>query len=354
MKINLKDFSKKVKIVFIRYVLGLILSKQGKTCSAIALVFGISHDVVYNFLSMNEDLAVLFPNIMISLANHFHKQKPGWLIIDDTSLSKKFAKFIEGVHWVYNSSLGRPEYGFCIVVIAWSNGNITIPIAFDFWFSEEICKETHKTKPEIAQDLINKLGKQVNYTKILADAAYISIDIIDFHKKMKNQYLSRIHSNRKVTICGVCEQIKLHKALRLKGNSRAKITKVLIQGREVNIITFKRFNKRILDYQTVYLITNIYCDPYEIVKMYEGRWNIEPIFRTSKQHLGLALCQAQSIEKQKQHICAVFISYAFVQHEKCAFNLNCAEDAIRMLQASKLRFNTNRFVRFCRDFGCYA
>jgi putative transposase len=352
MKITLKKFQKLVKGVIVKYVLGLILSKSGKTCSMIASLFGISHDVIYRFLSANEELTVLFPDLMINLVNYFHALKPGWLIIDDTSLSKNFAKFIEGVYWVYNSSLGRPEYGLCIVVIAWSNGDITIPIAFDWWFSEEITKNRHKTKIAIAQRLLVKVKDQVKHTHILSDAAYISVDMIKFHEIHKNLYINRIHSTRKVeTFSGACEQIKNHPSLRLNRNQRAKVTAVTIQGQKAYIVSFKRFKQRSCEYETVYLITNINRPAREIVEMYEGRWHIEPIFRTSKQHLGLALCQARSIEKQNNHVRGVFIGYAFLQYEKYLQKFNCPEAAMRLLQASNLNDVSMQFERFCRDFA---
>jgi SRSO17 transposase len=254
MKITLKNFNKLVKAVVVKYVLGLILSKNGKTCTAIASFFGLYHDSIYRYLSDNTDLTVLFPNLMIKLANHFHTIKPGWLVIDDTSLSKIHAKYIEGVHWVYNSSLGRPEYGLCIVVIAWTNGDVTIPIGFDWWFSEEISQEQHETKTAIAQRLIRNVYGIVNYTHILADAAYISVAMIDFHEELKNKYINRIHSSRKmVTSDGKCEQIKNHPNLRLKGNQRAKITSITIQGRAAYVVTFKRQRKHSNEYDTVYL-----------------------------------------------------------------------------------------------------
>lgn len=355
MKITLEKFNNLVKAVVVKYILGLILSKRCKTCTALASFFGLCHDVIYRYLSSNIDLTVLFPNLMIKLANHFHAIKPGWLVIDDTALSKIFAKYIEGIHWVYNSSLGRPEYGLCVVVIAWTNGDVTIPIGFDWWFSKEITQGQHETKIAIAQRLIRRVHGVVDYTHILSDAAYISVAMIDFHEELKTRYINRIHSSRKVTTAdGRCEQIKNHPKLRLKGNQHAKIVPVMIQGRNAFIVTFKRRKKHAYEYDTIYLITNIADNPHNIVKMYEGRWNIEPMFRTMKQSLGLMLCQARGLEKQQRHILGVFVGFAFLQHKKYAHNLTCSEDAIRLLQNLNPNSAARQFIRFCRDFACTA
>jgi transposase len=132
--------------------------------------------------------------------------------------------------------------------------------------------------------------------------------MIDFHEELKTRYINRIHSSRKVTTAdGRCEQIKNHPKLRLKGNQHAKMVPVMIQERNAFIVTFKRRKKHAYEYDTIYLITNIADNPHNIVKMYEGRWNIEPMFRTMKQSLGLMLCQARGLENSSGISCAFLL-----------------------------------------------
>lgn len=348
---SLKKLEWLVKGAFVKYALGLILSKEKRVCTRIADLFGISHDSIYRYLNNRADLSAQFPELMIKLACHFHAIKEGWMVIDDTVLSKIHAKYIEGVHLVYNSSLRRPEKGLCIVVIAWTDGDIIIPLGFDWWLSEEICPENHETKIKIAQRLITNLIKVAPFRKMLADAAYISVDMIKFLEKLGIDFVTRIHSNRKVTTKdGTCEQMKNHPALKLNRNLRAKITRVMLQDVEVNIVTFKRKKKYSEEYEAVFLVTKINANAYEIVKMYDIRWEIEPMFRAMKQSLGLMQCTARSLDKQANHINAVFFAFGFVQHEKFIKNLPCFEDAIRHFQDLKITQTTASFNRFCRDF----
>ena len=349
MKQSLKKLEWLVKKSFVRYALGLVLSKDQKVCTKIARLFSISHDSIYRYLSKNMDIAACFPSLMIALAKRFHEKSPGWFIVDDTALSKIYAKYIEGINWIYNSSLKRPEKGLCIVVIAWTNGDITIPIGFEWWHSKKICKDKHKTKIKIAQELICKVA--VEFDNFLADAAYISLDMIQFLYQRKIKFVTRIHSNRKVqTEDGICEQMKKHPKLRLSKNCRSKIVKVTMKGQPVNIVVFKRKKKSSCEYETVFLVTNIDASPKEIIKSYRIRWEIEPMFRAMKQLLGLTQCSARSLDKQCLHINTVFFDFAFIQNVKFNNKLASVEEAVRHLQCAKLKNTTTSFNRFCREF----
>lgn len=351
MKESLRNFGWLVKGAFVKYVLGLILSKDKRFCTRIAQLFGASHDSIYRYLLKRSDLSAQFPNLMIKLAQHFHATKKGWLVVDDTALSKIYSKYIEGVHLVYNSSLRRPERGLCIVVIAWTDGEIIIPIGFDWWFSKEIAPEKYQTKIKIAQRLINNVCEAKSFTRLLADAAYISVDMIKFLNNLKIEFVTRIHSSRKVTTSdGICMQMKLHPGFRLNRNLRSKIVKVMMQDVEVFIVVFKRKKKNSCEYEKVFLATNIRTSANEIIKMYDNRWEIEPLFRCTKQSFGLMQCSSRALEKQALHINAVFFGFAFIQYETSRKKLPRLEDTIRQFQDLKIDAVVSSFSRFCRDF----
>ncbi len=132
MQASLETSNKNVKTRFFQYTLGLILSMEKRSCTNLSKLFDISHDTLYRFLCKHDLFLKFLPHIMIRIAHYFSQIGEGFLILDDTSISKEFSKLIEGVFDVYDSLLGRPKRSLCIVVIAWSNGNITIPIGFNF------------------------------------------------------------------------------------------------------------------------------------------------------------------------------------------------------------------------------
>ena len=220
---TLKKITESVKKNFTFYILGLILNLEKKNCTKMAKVLNKSHDALYRFLAKHDLFVPLFPSFFIKMANHFAKQKPGFLIVDDTAVSKIFAQCIEKLAWIYNSSLGRPERGLCIVVVAWSNGDITIPLAFTWWFSKKVVdKDCYKTKIQHACDLIDQIRKLVKFDYLLADGLYFSKDMAAFLNDRSIKFLMRCASNRKITtVDGVSEQIKNHQAIRLKRNQHS-------------------------------------------------------------------------------------------------------------------------------------
>jgi len=134
------------KIYIIRYIAGLILSNERKTCVGISRLFGVSHNSIYRFLLQQDFLLKLFPDLLICIAKHFDKQKKGWLVFDNTGISKRYSKFIEGVTEYYNSNESRLDYGISLVVVAWNNGNITIPINYDCWIHKDLVQQHFKKK----------------------------------------------------------------------------------------------------------------------------------------------------------------------------------------------------------------
>jgi hypothetical protein len=192
------------------------------------------------------------------MANHFAKQKPGFLIVDDSAVSKIFAQCIEKLAWIYNSSLGRPERGLCIVVVAWSNGDITIPLAFTWWFSKKVIdEEKYKTKIQHACVLIDQIKRLVKFDYLLADGLYFSKDMVRFLNEQSIKFLMRCASNRKITTAnGICEQIKNHPETRLKKNQHSKKVLACYGDQCLYFITQKRLNKN-NEYENVYLVSNI-------------------------------------------------------------------------------------------------
>ena len=224
LMITLKKISESVKKNFTFYILGLILNLEKKNCTKMAKVLNKSHDSLYRFLLKHDLFIPLFPSFFIKMANYFAQYKSGFLIVDDSAVSKIFAQCIEKLAWIYNSSLGRPERGLCIVVVAWSNGEITIPLTFTWWFSKKVVdKEHYQTKIQHACNLIDQISNLVKFDYLLADGLYFSKDMAAFLNYQSIKFLMRCASNRKITTCdGVSEQTKNHTALKLQRNQHSK------------------------------------------------------------------------------------------------------------------------------------
>ena len=81
-----------------------------------------THDAIYQTLQKQKLLLPVFPKLLIDMVRHFSATRKGWLIIDDTTITKLFSESIEGIDSHYNASIGRCERGLCVVTIAWSDG----------------------------------------------------------------------------------------------------------------------------------------------------------------------------------------------------------------------------------------
>ena len=326
---------KSVKKSFEYYTFGLLKCLVKKTCTEMAISLSVNHDSIYRFLNSKISFEEVFTSIMINVVAYYSRENSGFFIVDDTAIPKIFSRVMTGVGLVYDSCLGRPNKGYSIVVLAWSNGKIVLPIAFQFWFPKDVVDEKdQRKKSKISQDLLIKYGKKVLHNFVLLDGLYCSANMINFLNEMLFKFEMRIARNRIVTINGKTCRIDTHPELRLSRNARSKTVKGHWQGIELYFTADKRINKN-NEYEIVFQASNMNIPSEEHVNNYKMRWGIEKMFRTSKQKLGLGDCQSRSIEKQRGHIYAVFYVFALTQILKNKNHLDCSEDVIKQLRSAK-------------------
>lgn len=216
----LSKLSKKVKQGFLSYVLGLILTKEKKVCTKMAKVLRIYHDFLYRFLSKTKVFLPFFPALMLTIVKCFDQSK-SWIIIDDTTLLKNFAKKLVGVGTVFNTALGRPDRGLCVAVIAWTNGDVTIPLRFVYYYSKELTGDHFKTKSELAEELITKLSGKIQFEALLIDGHYTTQRLIKFLIKRQIEFVGKMPRNRIIeTKNGIRARIDRHPDLKLVKNQR--------------------------------------------------------------------------------------------------------------------------------------
>ena len=349
----LDKLSKKVKKGFFSYSLGLILNKEKNVCTKIAEVLGIKHDFLYRFFVKAKVLLPSFPSLMLSVIKCFNQSR-SWIIIDDTSLLKAFAKKLIGVYTVFNTALGRPDKGLCIVVIAWTNGHVTIPIRFLYYYSKDITGDSFKTKSQLAKELMTKILGKIPFEALLIDGHYTTQHLIKFLIKFNIDFVGKIARNRVIeSKNGIRARIDNHPNLKLFKNQRTAKVYATFAGEWFYFSVHKRKNKA-GDWTYLYLVSNIDLKSKEYFYHYDRRWNIEPIFRTFKQSLGFQDCESIDLEKQNIHIYSIFFSYAFLQKEKVEYNLKNPETAIKQLSMLKTNDAMSRIVAFSQNFDHVA
>ncbi len=219
---------------------------------------GISHDKIYRFLTSHEIFLRLFPDLLIKYAESCSKQKSGWLILDDTGISKRHAKVIEGLTRYYDSSENRSSYGISLVVLAWSNGDVTIPIGHRAWVHKEIMQEHYKNKKELAQELIlEAVNSELPFQYAVLDGLYCSKDMINFFQQNKIEFEMKIHSNRSVEVGGEKSQLKVHPKIRLRKNEHSRTVKGCWYGNNLYFTIAKRRHKNKNTYNIIYQVSNM-------------------------------------------------------------------------------------------------
>ncbi len=278
----------------VSYIKGLICVFENANCSSLARVVNCSHDSLARVLNGRKFCwQTLLQNFLLRT---FGKLQEGYLIIDDTVVSKIFAKKIENLSWVYCSKIGKVIQGLDIVMLAWSNGKLTIPLAIKVYQ-----KSSGKTKIDLALELIDFakfLDLKPEY--VTFDCWYAADKILEKIEELGWVFITQIKKNRKIN--GI-------QARHLFPNPYWISQGRLSGGCEVKIV---RHGKK-------YFITNdLSLGKQEILKLYKGRWLVETVFRMLHSKLGIDQCQSISLESQTAHFYFCLFAFLCLEKEKIA------------------------------------
>lgn len=276
----------------IHYIKGLMCVFENANCVSLSAVSEVSHDRLARVLNKEKFCwQTLLQNFLVRT---FGKLQDGYLMIDDTVISKQFARKIENVAWVYDSVVGRSILGINLVMIAWSNGKVTIPLAIKVYQ-----KENGKTKIDLAAELLDyakKLGIKPRY--VAFDSWYTAMKVFRKIVDCKWTFVTQLKKNRKLDGIPVREIFK---------NPYWIKTGKLVGGLEVLVV---RNGKK-------YFATNdISMSKEELLSSYKKRWKIETVFRALHDKLGLDECQARKLISQAAHYHLCLMSYITLEKER--------------------------------------
>ena len=276
----------------IKYLKGLMCVFENATCVALSEISKNSHDSLARVLNGKKFCwQTLLQNFILRT---FGKLQGGYLMIDDTIISKRFARSIENVAWLYDSKIGRSILGLNIVLIAWSNGEITLPLAIRVYQ-----KNNGKTKIDLAVELIEqvkRLGIKPRY--ITFDSWYAAQKVFKAIAKCRWKFATQLKSNRKLN--GIpLKEIQRNPYWMMEG---------IIAG-EIKVVVVRNGKK--------YFASNdLKLSKKELLSAYKGRWNIETIFRMLHHKLGLDRCQMRKIDSQNAHFHLCLMAYATLEQER--------------------------------------
>jgi SRSO17 transposase len=268
----------------INYILAL-LSTEGKfSCLKSAEnIKKVSHDKLTRFLSFfDEKQEIDIKNL----------PKGGRIVIDDTSLSKIYAKSIEGIRYVYCSTLNKSIKGYTVLKIIYVHGNDIYNLEDIIWDKQE------GTKNEIVRKKLKEYYEAgIEPEIVLFDLWYGAKETFNLLNDFNWKYLCLSRRNRHLNGKRVDEH-KYYGGKSLYGKAKG----------IGHIVQVAKHCKR-------YIITNL----KEPIMSHSGwiryteRWIIETIFRDLKSFLHFEQCESRTLKAQKNHIQACMDAYLFLK-----------------------------------------
>lgn len=263
----------------------------------LARVVQSPHDSLTKLLNTTSiDWAYLLLRVMFRI---FGTIEGGHLIIDETTIDKSFARVIEGCSWIWSSRDTRYVFGYHVTLLLWTNGTLTIPLAFTVY--QKAKEKTHQiTSIDIAVTLLgyakNVLKMKPEY--VLMDGFYSADKVLKCLHEWEWKYVMRVKKNR--VLDG--KQIQV-----LRRNPYWEASGMLACKLQARII---REGKR-------YLITNDFTAPKKrIHDLYGIRWKIEEVFRVLHSELGIDECESRSKRSQMAHFSLVLIGFGLLESER--------------------------------------
>ena len=228
--------------------------------------------------------------------------KKGWLTVDDVLLEKPHAKKIEGVYWQHSSKTGRSEPGLNVTVLAWHDGEKTIPVKFMVYEKDENDNPL-QTKNNFAEEAVkyaHNLGIRPMY--VCFDSKYPSNNMLNILNDFQWTYYTQLPSSRLFNDV----QLKNRRFQLLPEEGSLKGV-----GHKVSVIKHCRryyvTNAKLTTGKTV--------SRQQILSHYATRWPIEDFFRAVKQLCHLKECKSRPIALQRRFIMLTFRAFMMLQDQ---------------------------------------
>ncbi len=301
----------------IAYIKGLMCVFENANCVALADASLSSHDRLSRILN-NEKFSwqTLLENLSMRI---FGKLSDGWLIIDDTVISKTFAKKIENLAWVYDSKIGKSIIGLNFIALIWSNGKINVPIGIRIYKPK-----SGKTKMDLAVELL-ELAKRLKIRPIYVafDSWYASGKFMKTIRKYRWHFITRLKPNR------IFNGVQLRDIAR---NPYWIMEGKLSGGQKVIVV---RNGKK------YFAASNLKLSKQELLAQYKSRWEIETVFRMLHSKLGIDQCESRKLIAQSAHFHLCLMAYAILKNEQyitgksiyrikrnCSFNFKTVDNIL--------------------------
>jgi len=260
----------------------------------------MAHDSVTRWL-MRVDFR---PQELWRYAKPLVRVATGYLVLDDTVVSKPFAKNIDLARYQYSGREHQPVNGIGIVNLLWTDTAEYVPVDYRLYAPDH----DGKGKNDHFREMLDK-GEKRNFTPtaVLFDSWYSGLDNLKAIRKKGWHWVTDFKCNRLVSTAPhetvAVSDLDLDdgtvKRVWLKGYGEIVVCRLVVK-----------------DGDTRYLASSSLelTDCAMLIEHWSQRWPIETFHRGIKQTTGLGNCSAQRTRAQKTHIFASMV--AFLKLEK--------------------------------------
>lgn len=284
----MNDFVKKLPLAMQFYLIGLIYRNSRMSCSCLGAIIQVAHDQLYRVLY----LRFAYSRRMWELIAGNQIKTKGYLIIDDTTWHR-FGKHLQGVSFVWDSTISKKVFGMQVVFLLWTDGRQRIPLGLRIW------QKGGKSKLKLAEEMITESYRRgINPVFVLFDSWYSGESLLNLIDGFGWQYITKAKKNR------LFEKVRLDKTFRHR------------YGRKIG--NLRRIRHQVLvvkDGSKYYLTNKLEQISSEVKKNYRIRQQIEEVFRLLKQEFGWGKCRVGSLQGQKAHLHLGLYAFCLVQNK---------------------------------------
>jgi hypothetical protein len=317
-QLGVKEWNSPTAVVLLSlYITGLILLDVHQTQTRVTRFLpGRCHDALNRLLRA---MPCSTRRLMALLVRWVKRQALGYLCLDDVIVEKAFARKLSWAGWCYSYAKKRQVYGLHLVVLLWCSGDgqWRIPVAFRLWRPKRSCApEGYRSKLQLAEAMLKELvtlGLPFQY--IVFDTHYTAGWFTKMVKRLGCTWQGTLAPRTHVVWRGKKQRAsdlaaRLHLKWRKQLGLRALALRVYAPQYGVLRLVVTRNGHG--NYE--YIVSNDWqADLTTMVQRKRSRWEIETIFRDSKQLAGLGACQCWVDQAMVRHVAFVLWTFVVLQ-----------------------------------------
>lgn len=297
-------------------VTGLVLLDARPTQTRLARFLpGRCHDALNRWYRLMPFSSRALMGLLIGYAKRLGQD--GYLVLDDVIIEKAFAQRLAWAGWTYSLAKKRKVYGLHVIVLLWCAGPWRIPVGFRLWRPKRSCApHRYRTKLELALDLVRAVvAARLPVRYVVADTVYTAGWFTKRLARLGLTWHGTLAPATTVVWRGQRQAVReLAVRLRLKwrGPLGLRAAALIVYAPKYGIVRLVVTRNRHGNYE--YLVSNaLQADLTTLVLHKRSRWNVETVFRDTKQFAGLGACQCWVDQAMVRHVGVVLLAFVVLQ-----------------------------------------